>query len=1290
MTTQRKPQSEKPRRVLVLGSGALQIGQAGEFDYSGTQALKALREEGIDTVLINPNIATIQTDRDIADRVYFLPVTPYFVEKVIAAENIDALLLGFGGQTALNCGVELEDSGVLARYGVTVLGTPVSVIKDTEDRDRFVQRLHEIDVKTPRSRAVTSVADALQAAREIGFPVMLRSAFALGGKGSDIVQDEEACMRTAEVALANAPQILVEECLYGWKELEYEVVRDGADNCITVCNMENVDPMGIHTGESIVVAPSQTLNDHEYQLLRTLALKTIRHLGIVGECNIQFALDPMSSDYRVIEVNARLSRSSALASKATGYPLAYVAAKIALGYALPDIPNAVTKVTCALFEPALDYIVCKIPRWDLQKFEGSDQTIGTEMKSVGEVMAIGRSFAEALQKGLRMLEIGVDGLDPHAFYFPDLEEALRTPTPQRMFAIAQAFQAGMCPDTVSALTQIDRFFLQEMCRVVAAGERLESLRGVIGDASRIDDITRDLRQAKRDGFSDRYLARQWGLGEEAVRALRYRLGIHPGLSQIDTLAAEYPAETNFLYLSYGASAPLAAAATERGNRQKVLVLGSGPYRIGSSVEFDWCAVNAVKAARELGYETVMVNCNPETASTDYDMCDHLVFDELTLEAVLEICHTEAVAGVMVSMGGQVANNLAIKLAQAGVRIFGTPAAAIDHAEDREKFSSLLDTLSIPQPRWAQAGSRSEVSAVAHKMGGFPILVRPSYVLSGSAMRVANDPEELSAFLAKAVEVSPEHPVVLSKFETDAREYELDAVADAGEVVLWAMSEHVENAGTHSGDATLICPPQGVPEPIIDRVRDIGQTLARALDITGPFNVQCLATPEGDVKVIECNLRASRSFPFVSKTLGVNFIHDATRRMLGTSPPANQMPDLAALGHVGVKAPQFSFSRIKGVDPRSGVEMASTGEVACFGRDGDEALAKAMLAVGYSIPWRGILVHLPSDRAIVHVASALARFAGEEVAVYAQRDCARRLCEQGLATTAVRTIDAAPGCNPERAEEKTLDLLKSGKVDLVISIPSGWSTGAPSAGFKVRRAAVDLGVPLITDVHVARRFLAALATYPLDALTVQPHGLALDRAPAGQPAHGATHGVRPGPHTESRSAPARLRLFVRQSFTECGPEEAQIVQGVLDLLQELNGRPYALESLTGLHAESQGSFRLAFAQASGRAFTPHNFRCHRFALLDRADAMIVVRTGLSESSAVEIAYNIFKGRQAPIFFAVWRQAPIKTTLLRELDELATVRYLDFDHPRELRGPLLEFFRLLVPSPAPRRPLGCGRH
>ena len=1042
----------KPRRVLVLGSGALQIGQAGEFDYSGSQAIKALREEGIVTILVNPNIATIQTSPGLADRIYLVALTPEFIEQIIVKERVDAILLSFGGQTALNCGLALHDAGVLAKYGVQVLGTPIKAIRDTEDRQLFVERLAEIGVKTARSQACLSIDEALGAIRAIGLPAMLRSGFTLGGKGSGIVEHEadiDAALRRAFAG--GAAQVLVEECLRGWKEIEYEVVRDVRDNCVTVCNMENLDPMGIHTGESIVVAPSQTLNDAEYQLLRSVAIRTIRHLGIVGECNIQYALDPGGEDYRVIEVNARLSRSSALASKATGYPLAYVAAKIALGYALTEIPNGITRRTTAFFEPALDYLVCKFPRWDLGKFQGASTRIGTEMKSVGEVMAIGRSFPEVIQKAVRMLDIGVRGLDPGAFRFDDLRHELRNPSPLRIFAVAQAIREGIGIDEIHELTRIDRWFLRAIEPIVESYGSLA--RATLPLPAGM------LRDAKRLGFSDAAIGKLTGVEEESIRAERKAHAIEPGFSQIDTMAGEFPADTNYLYGSYHANGSDIAPTRHK----KILILGSGTYRIGSSVEFDWCAVNAAQAASELGYETIMLNHNPETVSTDYDICDRLYFDELSLETVLDLYEHERPDGVVLSMGGQVPNNLAMRLAAAGVRVLGTSAERIDAAEDRGRFSSLLDQLGIDQPRWSHITDMAGADRIVEQLGGFPVLVRPSYVLSGAAMAVAHEPSELHRILVQASVVSPEYPVVISKFESHAREVEIDGVADRGELVLWAISEHIEDAGTHSGDATLVLPPQTLYIATIRRVKQIAAALARALSITGPFNVQFLARHNA-VKVIECNLRASRSFPFVSKVIGENFAAESMRRMLGVRRDiVNQSLDL---DYVGVKAPMFSFSRVAGADPMLGVEMMSTGEVGCLGRDLHEALQHALLATGMRFPRKGVLLSLGPVVDKYWFADE-ARIIVDELRlpIYATRGTAEILAGLGLACTAVEK-SSGPGTS-------ALDIIERGLVDFVINIPREYDQYGRPDGYLIRRKAVDLGVSLVTDLQLARAIVEAL-------------------------------------------------------------------------------------------------------------------------------------------------------------------------------------------------------------------------
>lgn len=1041
----------KPKRILILGSGALQIGQAGEFDYSGSQAIKAFKEEGIATVLINPNIATIQTSEGLADRIHLTAVTPEFVERIIVKEEVDAIALSFGGQTALNCGLELHDSGVLEKYGVRVLGTPIKSIRDTEDRSLFIDRLNEIGVKTARSKACSTAAEARAAAIEIGLPVMLRGGYALGGKGSGIVETIEAL----DVAIRRAfdggiKQVLVEENLRGWKEIEYEVVRDARDNCITVCNMENLDPMGIHTGESIVVAPSQTLNDEEYQLLRTIAIKTVRHLGIVGECNIQYALDPYSTDYRVIEVNARLSRSSALASKATGYPLAYVAAKIALGYALPEIPNAITRRTTAFFEPALDYLVVKVPRWDLGKFRGASLRLGSEMKSVGEVMAIGRTFPEVIQKALRMLDIGVKGLDPDAFVFDDVRDQIKNATPLRIFAVAQALAQGISVDEVHELSKIDKWFLNAILPIVTTGRALKK-PGPIAEA--------DLLAAKRLGFSDQMLGKLTGKKRSEIREERKRLGVQPHLAQIDTMAAEFPAETNYLYSSYHATNTDVAASW----RKKILVLGSGAYRIGSSVEFDWCGVNAIRTASELGYETLMLNYNPETVSTDYDTCDKLIFDEISLETVLEIYEREQPYGIVVSMGGQVPNNLAMRLHQAGARILGTSAESIDMAENRWKFSDLLDKLGIDQPKWDHVVDAADAMVIVKKLGGFPVLVRPSYVLSGAAMSVAHEPNELQLILARAKAISPEYPVVISRFESHAREIEIDAVADRGELVLSAISEHIEDAGVHSGDATLVLPPQTLYIATIRRVKQIAAQLARALDITGPFNMQFLAK-NNQVKVIECNLRASRSFPFVSKVTGQNYIAEAMRRMLGVRKPIENRG--IELDYVAVKAPMFSFSRLVGADPMLGVEMASTGEVGCFGDDVHEALLHALLATGFRFPKKGVLLSLGPLQDKYWFAEE-ARVITEQLGlpIYATPGTAEALRSLGIECTSLGK-GPADGAGAVHAIEE-------GKVDLVINIPREYDELGRPDGYWIRRRAVDAGIPLLTDLQLARAVIEAL-------------------------------------------------------------------------------------------------------------------------------------------------------------------------------------------------------------------------
>lgn len=1051
-----------PRRVVILGSGALQIGQAGEFDYSGSQALKALREEGVRTILVNPNIATVQTSGELADAVYFLPITPEFVERVIERERADAVLLGFGGQSALNCGLSLSDTGVLARLGVRVLGTSIEAIRACEDRQIFADKLREIGLSLARGATVRTLAEAREAAAAIGFPLVLRAGFTLGGRGSAIVKDAGELEAAAERALLGAPQVLLEECLSGWKELEYELVRDADDNCIAVCTMENVDPMGVHTGESIVVAPTQTLSDDEYQTLRDAALRAIRHLGIVGECNIQFALDPRSSEFRVIEVNPRLSRSSALASKATGYPLAYVAAKLALGHTLPELRNAITRSTTACFEPALDYVVCKVPRWDIDKFDGADHGIGTEMKSVGEVMAIGTSFGEALQKALRMLELGADGFDERHLPLPDLgaaRAALSAPTSRRVFALARALTLGMSVEEAHALTAIDPFFLREMAGLVAQ-------RAALSGAGGLERLPPEqLREAKAAGFSDAAVARALGTDAGAVRARRRALGIVPRLRQIDTLAGEYPAETNYLYLTYGADEDDVPAAA----RPHVLLLGSGCYRIGSSVEFDYCCVAAVRAARELGHEVTLLNCNPETVSTDYDLCDRLIFDEVSLEVVLDLWEREAAgagfAGVLGAMGGQTPNRLALPLAAAGVTLLGTAPASIDRAEDRARFSALCDELGLDQPRWALSSDRAALEDTVTRLGGYPVLVRPSYVLSGAAMRVASSAPELAQYLDGAARVSPEHPVVITKFERHAREIELDAVAAGGEILAWAVSEHIEDAGVHSGDATLLIPPLGLSVDAVRRVRQIGARLARALDVTGPFNVQLLSR-DGEVKVIECNLRASRSFPFVSKALGQDLVRAATRVMLGAAPDLGPLRDPLDLPHVAVKAPMFSFRRLAGADPVPGVEMASTGEVGCFGRTVPEALAKALLSTGFRFPRRGVLLSLGPVGDKYRFADEARALHGLGLSLFATAGTADILRAEGVPCTAVDKGEAG-------SASRALSLIRSGEVDLVINLARSYDEKGRPDGFRLRRAAIDHEIPLFTDLELARAVVRVL-------------------------------------------------------------------------------------------------------------------------------------------------------------------------------------------------------------------------
>ena len=1064
----------KIKKVLILGSGALKIGEAGEFDYSGSQALKALKEEGIYTLLINPNIATVQTSEGTADRIYFLPVTPFFVEKVIAKERPDGIMLAFGGQTALNCGVELYKSGVLERYNVQVLGTPVQAIMDTEDRELFVEKLNEIQVKTIKSEACENIEQARKAARELGYPIIIRAAYALGGLGSGFCDNEEELNRLAEKAFAFSPQVLVEKSLKGWKEIEYEVVRDRYDNCITVCNMENFDPLGIHTGESIVIAPSQTLTNSEYHKLRALSIKIVRHVGIVGECNVQYAFDPQSEDYRVIEVNARLSRSSALASKATGYPLAFVAAKLGLGYGLFELKNSVTKTTSAFFEPALDYVVCKIPRWDLGKFRGVDRELGSSMKSVGEVMAIGRTFEESIQKGLRMIGLGMHGyVDNRDLDITDTAAALQEPTDKRIFAIAKAMDEGYTIDRIHELTRIDRWFLQKLHNIYETNRQLSACPS-------INVLDNDLlRKAKVQGFSDFQIARALGMEQEmeieraidVIRMRRKQAGIVPYVKQIDTLAAEYPAQTNYLYLTYSA---VAHDVQYENDHRSVVVLGSGAYRIGSSVEFDWCGVQALATIRREGYRGVMINYNPETVSTDYDMCDRLYFDELTYERVMDILDLEMPYGVIVSTGGQIPNNLALRLDAQQVPLLGTSARHIDNAEDREKFSAMLGRIGVDQPRWSALTSMDDINAFIREVG-FPVLVRPSYVLSGAAMNVCSNQEELERFLKLAANVSKKHPVVVSQFLEHAKEVEMDAVAQNGEIIAYAISEHIEFAGVHSGDATIQFPPQKLYVETARRIKKISKQIARELQISGPFNIQFLAR-ENDIKVIECNLRASRSFPFVSKVLKLNLIELATRIMLGlpVQKPASSLFDLE---YVGVKASQFSFNRLQKADPVLGVDMASTGEVGCLGEDSRAALLKSMLSVGHRIPQRNILLSTGSAKQKAEMLMASKMLVDHGYKLYATGGTSRYLTENGIENTLVYWPS-------EEGQPQALDMLHRHEIDMVVNVPKNLTAGELDNGYKIRRAAIDLNVPLITNARLASAFIYAFCTLSLDDLDIK--------------------------------------------------------------------------------------------------------------------------------------------------------------------------------------------------------------
>lgn len=1068
----------KIQKVLLLGSGALKIGEAGEFDYSGSQALKAMREEGIRTILVNPNIATVQTSEGIADEIYFLPVTPFFIEKVIEKERPQGILLAFGGQTALNCGVALHQSGVLEKYNVEVLGTPVEAIMNTEDRDLFARKLDEISVKTIQSHAVETTEDARRAAQELGYPVIIRAAYALGGLGSGFCDNEAELDELCSKAFAFSPQVLVEKSLKGWKEVEYEVVRDCYDNCITVCNMENFDPLGIHTGESIVVAPSQTLTNNEYHKLREIAIRIVRHIGIVGECNVQYALDPESEDYRVIEVNARLSRSSALASKATGYPLAFVAAKLGLGYGLFELKNSVTRTTPAFFEPALDYVVCKIPRWDLGKFHGVSRELGSSMKSVGEVMAIGRTFEEAMQKGLRMIGQGMHGFvgnNTKEIPADELDKALKAPTDTRVFAISQALHAGYTIEQIHTLTKIDCWFLDKLQSIVRTSQRL-------GEVAAIDKLPYELLlRAKRQGFSDFQIAR-FVLADKgvkagdkealAVRSQRKQLGITPVVKQIDTLAAEYPAETNYLYLTYSGTH---SDINYEGDGRSVVVLGSGAYRIGSSVEFDWCGVNALQTIREQGYRSVMINYNPETVSTDYDITDRLYFDELTFERVLDILDLETPRGVILSTGGQIPNNLALKLHSQRIPILGTQAEDIDNAEDRHKFSAMLDELGIDQPRWQELTSLSDIDQFISEVG-FPVLVRPSYVLSGAAMNVCSNQEELYRFLELAADVSKEHPVVVSQFIEHAKEVEIDAVAQRGEIVAYAISEHIEFAGVHSGDATIQFPGQKLYVETVRRIKRISRQIAEALHISGPFNIQFLAKGN-EIKVIECNLRASRSFPFVSKVLKINFIELATRIMLGQRV---EKPNKSAfdLDYVGIKASQFSFARLQKADPVLGVDMMSTGEVGCLGDDTNEAVLKSMLSVGYRIPQHSVLLSTGGYKQKVDMLDAAQLLHNKGYALYATQGTHDMLAENGIPSTLVFWP------TDEGEQPQALDLLHERKIDMVVNINKNLTAGELTNGYRLRRAAIDLNIPLLTNARLASAFITAFCTLPIEDLQIK--------------------------------------------------------------------------------------------------------------------------------------------------------------------------------------------------------------
>ena len=1069
---------ENIKKVLLLGSGALKIGEAGEFDYSGSQALKALREEGVKTVLINPNIATVQTSEGVADQIYFLPVQPYFVEEVIKKERPDGILLSFGGQTALNCGVELYRQGILEKYNVKVLGTPVQAIMDTEDRELFVQKLDEINVKTIKSEACETIEQTRKAAADLGYPVIIRAAYALGGLGSGFADNEEELNKLAEKAFSFSPQVLVEKSLKGWKEIEYEVVRDRYDNCITVCNMENFDPLGIHTGESIVIAPSQTLTNSEYHKLRALAIKIIRHIGIVGECNVQYAFDPQSEDYRVIEVNARLSRSSALASKATGYPLAFVAAKLGMGYGLFELKNSVTKTTSAFFEPALDYVVCKIPRWDLSKFRGVDKELGSSMKSVGEVMAIGRNFEEAIQKGLRMIGQGMHGfVENKELEIEDIDAALREPTDKRVFVISKAMHKGYTVDQIHELTKIDKWFLEKLQHIIDIDEEMKKCN--------INTLDKDLlRTAKVYGFTDFQIARAVGLEDElksmrkaslVVRSRRKNYGILPVVKQIDTLAAEYPAQTNYLYVTY---AGVNSDIKYENDKRSIIVLGSGAYRIGSSVEFDWCGVQALNTIRKEGFRSVMINYNPETVSTDYDMCDRLYFDELTFERVMDIIDLETPHGVIVSTGGQIPNNLAVLLDEQHVPILGTKAQDIDNAEDRAKFSQMLTNNGINQPEWSALTSMEDIDRFIERVG-FPVLVRPSYVLSGAAMNVCSNEDELKRFLQLAANVSEDHPVVVSKFIEHAKEIEMDAVAKNGEVIAYAISEHIEFAGVHSGDATIQFPPQKLYVETVRRCKRVGRQIAKELHINGPFNIQFMAR-DNDILVIECNLRASRSFPFVSKVLKINLIELATRVMLGL-PVEKPNKNLFDLDYVGIKASQFSFNRLQKADPVLGVDMSSTGEVGCLGDDTNTALLKSMLSVGYRIPKKNILLSTGGAKQKIEMLDAAKMLIDNGYKLYATGGTSKFLTENGIENTHVLWP------SEEGDEPKALDLLHDHTIDMVVNIPKNLTSSELSNGYKIRRASIDLNVPLLTNARLASAFIYAFCTTKLEDIGIKAWG-----------------------------------------------------------------------------------------------------------------------------------------------------------------------------------------------------------